>query len=92
MIDGELLERLTVPKEQVDQVEAALSDFINLNPYLKNLKHPIEALTLMVYEIKNKGRQSYINRIYGRYRMLCPRYDSHVIKQFQQGLWERKSE
>lgn len=60
-------------------VGEALTSFTNLTAFLAKCKTAKDTLPLLVHEIENQKRISYINRIYGRYHRLLSKRDFEFI-------------
>ena len=66
-----------------DRFADALNNFEDLGVLLQHMGHPDQVLVLLKTEILARNRDSYIERIYGRYRKLLPRKDKDLIEEFR---------
>lgn len=57
-----------------------LEDFTMLREWLAVQEGPTRVLKMLKTELQGEARQSYINRIYGRYRVLSPARDLEHIR------------
>ena len=87
LLDATMLDAL-----QYTTISQRTRDLPMLNELLQECKYAKDVLPILKYELLSRNRDSYIFRIYGRYRKLLPKTDMPALQEWRVSHWEKPKE